>query len=157
MGDAGKIMYGPIGREIFSLGTLLFAVCLAGGQMLSGQIALSSLSNNGLCNLKFTGIFAAVTFVCSLPRTFDGLGWISIPSVLCIFVAGIVGMVGAGLYPEEPREVVAAKSSDFYTAFYSITVCIFQPHIIRILHLTLQRTQSLRIVDTSCSSLSCPR
>lgn len=122
MGDAGMIMYGPIGREIFSFGTLLFAVCLAGGQMLSGQIALSALSNNGLCNLKFTGIFAAVTFVCSLPRTFDGLGWISIPSVLCIFVAGIVGMVGAGLNPVEDRVVLATRSSDFYTAFFSITV-----------------------------------
>lgn len=122
MGDAGYIMYGPIGREIFSFGTLLFAVCLAGGQMLSGQIALSALSNNGLCNLKFVGIFAAVTFLCSLPRTFDRLGWISIPSVLCIFVAGIVGMVGAGLNPVEDRIVVATRSSNFYVAFFSITV-----------------------------------
>ncbi|CZT25126.1 related to neutral amino acid permease [Ramularia collo-cygni] len=128
MGDAGMIMYGPIGREIFSFGTLLFAVCLAGGQMLSGQIALSALSDNGLCNLKFAGIFAAATFVCSLPRTFDGLGWMSIPSVLCILVAGTVGMVGAGLkgpFPAEPVVVVATRSSDFYTAFFSITNPVF--------------------------------
>lgn len=124
MGDAGKIMFGPIGREIFSLGTLAFAVCLAGGQMLSGQIALSALSHNGLCNLKFTGIFAAVTFLCSLPRTFNNLGWISVASVMCIFIAGIVGMVGAGLHPVQDRVVVAARGSDFYTAFFSITVRI---------------------------------
>lgn len=153
MGDAGKILYGVIGREVFSFGTLLFAVCLAGGQMLSGQIALSALSNNGLCDLKFTGIFAAATFLCSLPRTFDALGWVSVPSVLCILVAGIVGMVGAGLHPVEGRVVVAARSSDFYTAFFSITVCAFLSSN-EMNDLTDRRmafrTQSLRTVDTSC-------
>lgn len=125
MGDAGKIMFGPLGREVFAFGTLLFAICLAGGQMLSGQIALAELSNNGLCNLSFTGIFAAATFICALPRTFDRLGWLSVASVMCIIIAGIVGMVGAGLNPVEGRSVVAARSSDFYTAFFSITNPVF--------------------------------
>ncbi|CAK3788449.1 amino acid transporter [Lecanosticta acicola] len=125
MGDAGRIMFGPLGREIFSLGTLAFAVCLAGGQMLSGQIALSALSDKGLCNVSFTGIFAAATFLLALPRTFDGLGWISVASVLSIIIAGVVGMVGAGLHPVEPRSVVAALPSDFYTAFFSITNPVF--------------------------------
>ncbi|KAK4619898.1 N amino acid transport system protein [Fulvia fulva] len=125
MGDAGKIMFGVVGREVFSFGTIAFAFLLAGGQMLSGQIALSNLSSNGLCNVSFTGIFAAATFLCALPRTFDGLGWISIPSVLSITIAGIVGMVGAGTHPVEGRSVVAARSSDFYTAFFSITNPVF--------------------------------
>lgn len=125
MGDAGKIMFGFIGREVFSFGTLLFAVCLAGGQMLSGQIALTALSDHGLCNISFTGIFCAATFLCALPRTFDNLGWVSIASVLSILIAGIVGMVGAGIHPVEDRVVVAAQSSDFYTAFFSITNPVF--------------------------------
>lgn len=125
MGDAGKIMFGVIGREVFAFGTLLFAVCLAGGQMLSGQIALTELSNSGLCNMSFTGIFCAATFLLALPRTFDYLGWVSIASVLSIIIAGIVGMVGAGLHPVEDRIVVAARSSDFFTAFFSITNPVF--------------------------------
>lgn len=125
MGDAGRIMFGPVGREVFAFGTLLFAVLLAGGQMLSGQIALAALSENGLCNISFTGIFAAATFLCALPRTYDNLGWLSIPSVLSITIAGIVGMAGAGTHPVEGRSVVAARSSDFYTAFFSITNPVF--------------------------------
>lgn len=27
MGDAGMILFGPIGREVLSFGTVLFAVC----------------------------------------------------------------------------------------------------------------------------------
>lgn len=93
--------------------------------MLSGQIALSALSDHKLCNMSYTGIFAAATFLLSLPRTFNGLGWISIGSVVSIITAGIVGMVGAGLHPVEGRVVVATQSSDFYTAFFSITNPVF--------------------------------
>ena len=125
MADAGYILFGPIGREIFSFGTVIFAVLLAGGQMLSGQIALSAISDNRLCKLSFAGIFAAATFLCSLPRTYDGLGWISIASVISIVVAGTVGMVGAGLHPVKGRVVVAARGSDFNTAFFSITNPVF--------------------------------
>jgi amino acid permease len=56
MGDAGQILFGPIGREVLAAGTIIFAVFATGGQMLAGQIALSSLSDHALCNVLFTGI-----------------------------------------------------------------------------------------------------
>ncbi|KAF2220431.1 transmembrane amino acid transporter, partial [Elsinoe ampelina] len=125
MGDAGMIMFGPIGRDILAFGTVVFAVFATGGQLLAGQIALASLSDNRLCLMLYTGIFAIPTTLISFPRTFDALSWISIPSVISITVAGIVGMIGAGLYPTPEREVRAAVSSDFYTAFFSITNPVF--------------------------------
>lgn len=125
MGDAGYILFGPIGREVLAFGTMVFAIFATGGQILAGQIALSSLSDNALCTTLFAGIFTIPTLLCSFPRTFDGLGWISIPSVISITVAGIVGMVGAGLYPVDGREVDVAVSSDFYSAFISITNPVF--------------------------------
>lgn len=125
MGDAGFIMFGPIGREVLSFGTLCFAIFACGGQLLAGQVALAALSNNKLCLMLYTGIFAVPTLLCSLPRTFHGLGWISVASVLCIFVAGIVGMVGAGKSPDPDRAVRVAVTTDFYTAFVSITNPVF--------------------------------
>lgn len=125
MSDAGGILFGPVGRELFAFGTILFAILLAGGQMLSGQIALSAISDNAICNVSFAGIFCAATFICSLPRTFGRMGWISIPSVICISVAAVVGMVGAGVHPVAGRSVVAARSSSFSTAFFSITNPVF--------------------------------
>ena len=125
MGDAGYIIFGPIGREVLALGTIVFAVFATGGQLLAGQIALASLSDNKLCLMLYTGIFAIPTFLFSLPRTLDRLSWLSIPSVISILVAGIVGMVGAGLNPVDGRVIDIAKSRDFITAFISITNPVF--------------------------------
>lgn len=125
MGDAGMILFGPIGRDILAAGTIIFAIFATGGQLLAGQIALASLSDNKLCLMLYTGIFTIPTLLFSLPRTLDRLSWLSIPSVISILVAGIVGMVGAGLNPVEGRTVDIARSSDFVTAFISITNPVF--------------------------------
>lgn len=125
MGDAGYILFGPFGRELLAFGTVVFAVFATGGQLLAGQIALASLSDNKLCLMLYTGIFAIPTLLCSLPRTLDGLSWISIPSVLSIAIAGIVGMVGAGLHPEPGRTISVTVPSTFYEAFISITNPVF--------------------------------
>lgn len=49
MGDAGKIIGGPILREILAAGTAIFAICATGSQLLAGQITLDVLSDNKLC------------------------------------------------------------------------------------------------------------
>lgn len=125
MGDAGYILFGPIGREILAFGTVVFAIFATGGQLLAGQIALASLSDNKLCTMLYAGIFAIPTLLCSFPRTFDGLSWLSLGSVTSIIVAGIVGMVAAGLHPEPGREVDIVRETSFYTAFISVTNPVF--------------------------------
>lgn len=97
MGDAGFIIAGPIGREVLAMGTVIFAVFATGGQLLAGQIALAALSDSKLCLMLYTGIFAVPTLLFSFPRTLDNLSWLCIPSVISILVAGVVGMIGAGI------------------------------------------------------------
>ncbi|KAF2674005.1 transmembrane amino acid transporter [Microthyrium microscopicum] len=125
MGDAGYILFGPIGREVLASGTVIFAVFATGGQLLAGQIALAQLSDNKLCLMLYTGIFAVPTLICSFPRTLDRLSWLSIPSVLSILIAGIVGMIGAGIHPAPNKHIDVAKPSSFYAAFISITNPVF--------------------------------
>lgn len=55
MGDAGLILGGPILRETLAAGTIIFAVCATGSQMLAGQITLDLLSGNRLCLMLATG------------------------------------------------------------------------------------------------------
>ena len=141
MGDAGYILFGPPGREILSFGTVVFAVFATGGQLLAGQIALGVLSSNKLCLMLYTGIFTIPTFFCSLPRTLDRLSWLSIPSVISIIVAGIVGMVGAGLHPVsgwQDAYSVTIKTS-FVDAFISITNPVFAYAGMSALCLTLSK------------------
>lgn len=125
MADAGYIMFGPIGRELMGFGTCCFAIFACGGQLLAGQIALSTLSDGKLCGLVYTGIFTVATLVLSVPRTFHGLGYASVVSVLSILIAGIVGMGAAAKHPIVDRSVDVAVSSNFYTAFASITNPVF--------------------------------
>jgi amino acid permease len=126
MGDAGMILFGPVGREVLAGGTVVFAVCATGSQMLAGQISLSALSDGKLCLMLYTGIFAIPTLLLSFPRTFDKLAWLSVPACLSILIAGLVGMVGAGRNPVPGRVVQAAVAEvDFYHAFVSITNPVF--------------------------------
>lgn len=125
MGDAGYILFGPVGREVLAGGTVIFAVFATCGQLLAGQIALAELSDNKLCLMLYTGIFTIPTLLCSFPRTLDRLSWLSIPAVLSILVAGIVGMIGAGVEPAADRTISVAVPSSFYTAFISVTNPVF--------------------------------
>ncbi|KAI9822497.1 MAG: hypothetical protein M1827_000216 [Pycnora praestabilis] len=125
MGDAGLILFGPIGREILSFGTIVFAIFATGSQLLAGQIALASLSGSKLCLMLYTGIFAIPTLLFSMFRTLDKLSWLTVPGFFSITIAGILGMIAAGIYPTPGREVTVAAQTTFYEAFISITNPVF--------------------------------
>ncbi|KAH8835356.1 transmembrane amino acid transporter protein-domain-containing protein [Flagelloscypha sp. PMI_526] len=125
MGDAGYIIGGPVVRELCAGGTIIFAICGVGSELLSGQQALTVLSNGGLCAMHFTLIFAAATFLLAIPRTLDKLSVLGLCSVCLIAVSALIGMVGAGTNPTPSRSLSAAISSDFLTAFVAITNPVF--------------------------------
>ncbi|KAI8995478.1 amino acid transporter [Trametes punicea] len=125
MGDAGYIMFGPVGREIFSAGTVIFAIFAVGSEILSGQLALSMLSNNGLCAVIFLAIFSTAIFLLSLPRTLGALDWLGLVSAVFITICGLLAMVGAGANPMPDRVLVATVPTTFYDAFLAITGPVF--------------------------------
>ncbi|EKM60924.1 uncharacterized protein PHACADRAFT_156049 [Phanerochaete carnosa HHB-10118-sp] len=121
MGDAGYILFGPVGREILSAGTVVFAIFAAGSELLSGQQALSTLSDNGLCAVFLVIIFAGATFLAALPRTLGQLGWLGFGSAALIFLCGILTMIGAGRNPVPDRVVQATIPTTFFEAFLAVT------------------------------------
>ncbi|KAF5377573.1 hypothetical protein D9615_005228 [Tricholomella constricta] len=125
MGDAGFILGGPLVREVLSLGTVIFAIAGTGSELLSGQQALSALSNNGLCSIYILLVFSFATLVIALPRTLGRLSWLGFLSVSLISLAGIVAMVGAGLNPTPSRSIRVTASTSFDQAFLAITNPVF--------------------------------
>ncbi|CAJ2510477.1 Uu.00g132860.m01.CDS01 [Anthostomella pinea] len=125
VGDAGMILFGPIGREILGGGSIIFAICATGSQILAGQLALSVLSNEKLCAIAFSGIFAIAVTLASFPRTLDHLGWLSIAGGISIIVAGIVAMAGAGALPVDAGDISITVTTTFTSAFISITNPVF--------------------------------
>jgi len=93
-----------------------------GSEILSGQLALQALSNNGLCAIDFAVIMAVVSFLISIPRTLGNLTWYGICSCLSILLAGLVAMIGAGANPVPGRVVQATvPNQSFINAFAAIT------------------------------------
>ncbi|KAF9476584.1 hypothetical protein BDN70DRAFT_158997 [Pholiota conissans] len=125
MGDAGYILGGPFARELLSLGTVIFAICGTSSELLSGQLALQSLSDNGLCGIAFLGIFSGATFILSLPRTLDRLRWLGFVGVVSITLSGVLAMIGAGINPTPGRVLNATLATNFYQAFLAITNPVF--------------------------------
>lgn len=109
------------------LNSTSFAVFASGSQLLAGQISLAALSDNKLCLMLYTGIFAVPTLLLSFPRTLDQLGWMCIPSCISILVAGVVGMAAAGAFPvpAADRQIAVTVTTSFYTAFIAITNPVF--------------------------------
>ncbi|KAJ7211091.1 transmembrane amino acid transporter protein-domain-containing protein [Mycena rebaudengoi] len=125
MGDAGYIMGGPILREILSAGTIIFAIAATGSQLLSGQQALSVLSDNGLCSIYLLLIFAFAALAVALPRTLDRVSWLGLVSVCMITICGLLAMVGAGVNPVPHRTVRVAAPATFFQAFLAVTNPVF--------------------------------
>jgi len=124
MGDAGYIMFGWPGREILSMGSVLFAIAATGSQFLAGQIALGVISENAICSIYFQLVFAVPTIFISLFRKFSHLAWLSVGACISILAAGIVGMVGAGITSSiQPIDI--ALSQSFVVAFQSISNPVF--------------------------------
>lgn len=92
-----------------------------GSELLSGQQALTTLSNQGLCSTYLVLICAAVALVISLPRTLDQLTWMSLLSVVVITLSGVVAMIGAGANPVPGRVLSVTLPSNFYDAFLAVT------------------------------------
>ena len=92
-----------------------------GALILSGQQTLTVLSNNGLCATVLLVIFAAATFLLSLPRTLERLSWLGLFSAIFIGICGVLAMIGAGANPVPGRVVVATVPTNFYQAFLAIT------------------------------------
>lgn len=127
MGDAGFILFSPfglgaVGREMLSVGTVLFAITGVGSMCLLGQLALQTLSQGGMCAMSYLGIWTCITFLVSIPRTFGaGLQGFSVAACISVLVATLVAMVGSGVEPTPDRVVVATAPNSFYTAFLAIT------------------------------------
>lgn len=92
-----------------------------GSELLSGQQALSVLSDNGLCAVYFLLIFACATLLVAMPRTLSQLGWLGIFSVFLIIVCGVLAMIGAGLNPVPGRTIRAVVPNSFLQAFLAVT------------------------------------
>lgn len=124
MGDAGGVLLGPIGREIFTLSQIVFLIFLMGSHVLTFSIMLNTISDHGVCTIVFAVVGMVVSILCTIPRTLLKVSYLCIASFISIIAAVLITMIGIGI--EKPSSHVDATASPtFYKAFLSVTNIIF--------------------------------
>lgn len=78
MGDAGDILFGRLGREVFGIGQLLLLIFLMASHLLTFSILMNTLTGHGTCTVAFAVVGLVVCLVAALPRTMAKVYWMSI-------------------------------------------------------------------------------
>lgn len=68
-----------------------------GLHVLTGAKYLNTMTNHSMCTIGFSAIMAVISWVCSLPRTFDTLSKLATLSAFFTFVSVILAAVFAGI------------------------------------------------------------
>lgn len=125
MGDAGEMLLGPIGREIFYFGQLLFIIFLMASHILTFSVLFNTITNHGTCTVVFGVVGLIVSFLGALPRTSDKVFIMSTVSAISILVATIVTMVSIGVQAPDNVQNDITTSPSFADAFLAVTNIVF--------------------------------
>jgi hypothetical protein len=68
MADCGEILAGPFGREFLGWAQIIFLVFICGSHVLTGLIALDTVSDHATCVVVWGVVTAIVCFICTIPR-----------------------------------------------------------------------------------------
>ncbi|KAF2966156.1 hypothetical protein GQX73_g7427 [Xylaria multiplex] len=128
--DAGRLMMGRFGYELFSAMFVLQLVFLVGSHTLTGSIAFLNLSNDGACSIVFGVVSAIILLLLALPPSFAEvaiLGYIDFASI--ILAIGIT-VIATGVQRNEigfasDWSAWPAKDAGFVDAFIAVTNIVF--------------------------------
>lgn len=76
---------------------------------------LNTVSNHGTCTIAFSVVTMVVSFIFSLPRTFDALSKVATFSAAFTFISVLLAMIFAGIEPH-PAGYTAKLGDPLYTA-----------------------------------------
>ena len=125
MADAGEVMAGPIGREIFGAAQLLFLVFIMGSHVLTFSIMMNTVTNHGTCTIVFGVVGLVVCLICTMPRTLDRVSYMAIVSFASIVGSVVITMVGVRVERPGEGKVDVVVHSGFADAFLAVTNIIF--------------------------------
>ncbi|CAI7659262.1 unnamed protein product [Penicillium palitans] len=125
LADAGEVLFGAFGRELFGLGQLLFSIFIMGSHILTFSVMMNTVTEHGTCTMVFTAVGFIICFVCSLPRTMKNMTYISCLSFASIVTAVIITMVAVGVQNQGGQNLKATIDTDLVQAFSAVTNIVF--------------------------------
>ena len=125
MADAGQVVAGRIGREIFGAAQILFLVFSMGSHILTFTIMMNTITSHGTCTIVFGIVGMMVCLVFTLPRTLKKVSYMSIASFISILSAVTITMVGVGVERPGSGRVDVTVKTDLAKGFEAVTNIIF--------------------------------
>ncbi|CAI7655509.1 hypothetical protein PCG10_000896 [Penicillium crustosum] len=125
LADAGEVLFGAFGRELFGLGQLLFSIFIMGSHILTFSVMMNTVTEHGTCTMVFTAVGFLICFVCSLPRTMKNMTYISCLSFASIVTAVIITMIAVGVQNQGGQNLKATIDTDLVQAFSAVTNIVF--------------------------------
>jgi amino acid permease len=95
--DAGYLIFGRIGREIFGIAFCLYWIFVAGSGMLGLSIGLNAVSLHGTCTAVFVAIAAICGFLLGSVRTLGRISILAWLGLVCILTAIFTVTIAVGI------------------------------------------------------------
>ncbi|KAJ6028383.1 hypothetical protein N7540_003959 [Penicillium herquei] len=125
MGDAGEMLFGPVGRVLLEIGQLLLLVFVMSSHILTATIVFSTLTDKAVCGIVFGVVALVICFLGSLPRTMARVYWLSVISFASIFITTIVTMISIGVQSKSDIKFEVVRQVSFYEGFLAFTNIMF--------------------------------
>ncbi|KAK7409305.1 hypothetical protein QQX98_008545 [Neonectria punicea] len=106
--DAGGLMFGRAGQEIFGFAFGLYWTFVCGSAMLSVSIGLNAVSTHATCTAVFVAVAAITGFMFASIRTLGRLSWLAWIGLICIISSVIILTIAVGL---QSRPAAAPKDA----------------------------------------------
>lgn len=127
--DAGRLLLGRFGYELFGAAMVLELVMIVGSHALTGSIALGDLNNGRVCSVGFSAISAIILFVLAIPPSFSEvaiLGYIDFASIIAaigitIIAAGVQASHSAGGLSGVDWRTMPKEGLGFAEAFVAVS------------------------------------
>ncbi|RJE23789.1 hypothetical protein PHISCL_03874 [Aspergillus sclerotialis] len=125
MADAGEVLLGRFGRELFGIAQLLFFIFFMASHLVTFSVAFNVLTGHGTCTIVFVVVGLVISFICSLPRTLNNVSWLSIASFTSVTAAVIICMISLGVQHPGGMPIKATVQTDLVTAFTAVNNIVF--------------------------------
>ncbi|KAF7122284.1 hypothetical protein CNMCM5793_000241 [Aspergillus hiratsukae] len=125
MADAGEVILGSFGRELFGTGQLLLVVFIMASHILTFTVAMNSITDHGTCSIVFGVVGLVISFVLCLPRTLAKVSFLSVASFISVFSAVLIVMVAVGVQRPWHGGVNATVDTSLYKAFLAVCNIVF--------------------------------
>ncbi|ODM15615.1 hypothetical protein SI65_08849 [Aspergillus cristatus] len=125
MADAGEVLLGAFGRELFGTGQLLLIIFVSASHILTFSVAMNTITEHGTCTIVFGVVGLVLSFLLCLPRTLLNVSWLSLVSFVSILIAVIIAMVGVGVERPGKGNIQATVDTSLYEAFLAVCNIVF--------------------------------